>query len=145
MRRVHRSALLPYKSEQVFDIVNDVLSYPDFLPWCAKSELLEQSGDSLVGRLTIAKGGVSQTFTTRNTLSPPGHMHLALVEGPFTTLEGDWQIHPLGDEGCRVEMTLKFEFDSRLAGMILGRVFEQAADTMVDAFCDRADEMYRKR
>ena len=112
MKSVARSALLPYSTQQMFDVVNNVEAYPDFLPWCESSEVLEASEKSLTARLCIAKGGVKQSFVTRNDLNPPDHMHLQLVEGPFRILEGDWQFKPLGDDGCRIEMNLRFEMDS---------------------------------
>lgn len=142
MKRVERSALLPYSAEQMFDVVNEVEAYPAFLPWCDETEVLESSPDSLTARLTISKGGLKQSFSTRNVLKRPTHMQLRLVEGPFRLLEGDWRFTALGDAGCRIDMDLRFEMDSRLAKMVLGKVFEKAADTLVEAFCERADYLY---
>lgn len=142
MKRVERSALLPYSAEQMFDVVNDVTAYPEFLPWCDRTEILEATETTLVARLSLSKGGVQQSFSTRNQLQRPSRMHLELVEGPFRLLEGDWQFTALGDSGCRVEMNLRFEMDSKLAKMVLGKVFEKAADTLVEAFCERADHLY---
>ena len=128
----------------MFDVVNDVDGYPDFLPWCDESRIIESSEHEMVASLTIARGGVRHSFTTRNRLERPGRMTLTLVDSPFKTLEGEWRFHQLGEDGCRVEMTLSFDFDSRLAGMVLAKVFEHAADTMVDAFCDRAEQLNRE-
>lgn len=145
MKRVERSALLPYTADQIFDVVNDVAAYPDFLPWCDESKIIESTESALIASLTISKSGMRQSFTTRNILNRPQRMSLKLVDGPFKTLEGDWRFTQLGEDGCRIEMTLIFEMDSRLAGMMLGRVFEKAADTLVDAFCRRADSLYGGR
>ncbi len=142
MKHVERSALLPYSAEQMFDVVNDVTAYPEFLPWCDRTEILEATNTMLIARLWLSKGGVQQAFSTRNQLQRPAQMHLELEEGPFRLLEGDWQFTALGDAGCRVEMNLRFEMDSKLAGMVLGKVFEKAADTLVQAFCERADDLY---
>lgn len=142
MRQVTRSALLAYSAEQMFDVVNDVARYQEFLPWCSSSEVLSSSETHMVARLTIAKGSLSQQFTTRNELERPFSIHLHLVDGPFSTLEGRWHFQPLGDDGCKIEMVLNFEMSSRMLGAILARVFDQATDTLVDAFCARAAAIY---
>lgn len=138
MKRVERSALLPLSAEQVFDVVNDVAAYPDFLPWCDQSRVLEASATEMQAQLTIAKGAIRQNFTTLNRLSRPERIDISLIEGPFSSLEGSWRFTALGEGGCKVELKLSFDFDSRLANLALGKVFEQAADTLVDAFSQRA-------
>jgi ribosome-associated toxin RatA of RatAB toxin-antitoxin module len=142
MRTVNRSALVPHSPRQMYDIINDVVSYPQFLPWCVGSHVLASSDDQLVARLDLALGGLSQSFTTRNQLSPPHGMTLELVDGPFSMLAGRWSLLPLGDEGCKVSMQLRFEFNSLLVNAALGRVFTNATDQMVDAFCRRADTLH---
>lgn len=142
MRQVERSALVPYSAVQMFEVVNDVASYPAFLPWCVASELLESSSSVIVARLDLAKGRIRQSFTTRNELDPPNHISISLVAGPFSLLKGEWHFKQLGDEGCKVEMNLKFDFDNRLMNATLGKVFSAAADRLVDAFCERADVLY---
>jgi ribosome-associated toxin RatA of RatAB toxin-antitoxin module len=143
MKQVKRSALLPYSCEQMFDVVNDVISYPVFLPWCDASEIIEQSDREMVARLTLAKAGMRQSFTTRNRLERPNAIDMGLVDGPFRSLEGHWRFSALGDDGCKVDMNLRFDFSSKLANMALGKVFEQAADSLVDAFCIRAEKLYQ--
>ena len=143
MKTVERSALLPVTPGPVFDVVNDVASYPLFLPWCDASEILESSDTVMRARLGIARGGLRQSFVTLNRLQRPEQIDISLVEGPFRELKGVWRFQPLGDSGCKVSLKLTFEFDSRIAGMALGRVFEQAADRMVDAFSRRVMEVCR--
>ena len=142
MHEVHRSALMPYSAKQMFDVVNDVVSYPAFLPWCVASELLESSSTVIVARLVLAKGGIRQSFSTRNELHSPDHISMSLVEGPFSLLKGEWHFTQLGDEGCKIEMNLRFDFDNRLMNATLGKVFAVAADRLVDSFCERADALY---
>lgn len=142
MTRVTRSALVMHSAQEMYDLVNDCESYPAFLPWCSDATLIEASDTHMVGRLEIAKAGIRHTFTTRNTLTAPRHIHLALVDGPFKKLEGDWHFEPLSDEACKVSLTMEFEFAGKLLSMALGGVFNQAANTLVDAFCQRADEVY---
>ena len=142
MRQVDRSALLPYSAEQMFELVNDVSAYPAFLPWCNASRIISVEPEVLVAELTVARSGITQSFTTRNLLYRPERIELQLVDGPFKKLAGSWDFRSLGQDGCRVEMQLSFEVDSRLAGVLLERVFEQATNSLVDAFCQRADELY---
>jgi len=142
MRIVNRSALVPHSPRQMYDIINDVVSYPEFLPWCVGGHILSQSDDVLVARLDLAMAGLSQSFTTRNQLSPPHGMTLVLVDGPFSLLAGRWSLQPLGEEGCKVSMQLRFEFNSQLVNAALGRVFTNATDQMVEAFCRRADVLH---
>jgi ribosome-associated toxin RatA of RatAB toxin-antitoxin module len=142
MREVQRSALVPYSAKQMFDVVNDVVSYPAFLPWCVDVKLLASSSTVIVARLDLAKGRIRQSFSTRNELDSPNHISMSLVEGPFSLLKGEWHFTQLGDEGCKVEMNLRFDFNNRLMNATLGKVFSVAADRLVDAFCERADVLY---
>ncbi|MBQ75508.1 MAG: ubiquinone-binding protein [Gammaproteobacteria bacterium] len=142
MKEVVRSALMPYSAAQMFAVVNDVLAYPSFLPWCVGSEIITSTNTELVARLDLARAGVKQSFSTRNKLDAPHHMQISLVEGPFSLLEGDWHFHQLGDDGCKVEMNIRFDFDKHLMNAALGRVFSAAVDRLVSAFCERADELY---
>ncbi len=143
MKHVERSALLPYSPQQMFDIVNDVGSYPAFLPWCDSSRVLEQSDHEMVAEISVAKAGIQQSFVTRNQLSAPDSIRMALEDGPFSSLEGSWTFEAMGDAGCKVQMSLTFDFNSKLMHKALGAVFESAVETMVDAFCSRADELYK--
>lgn len=142
MTTVTRSALVMHSAREMYDLVNDCESYPKFLPWCSNATLIESSEVHMVGKLEIAKAGIKHSFTTRNTLEAPHHIHLQLVDGPFKKLEGDWKFEALSEEACKVTLTMEFEFASKLLSMALGGVFNQAANTMVEAFCKRADEVY---
>ncbi len=142
MQKIERSALVPYSAEQMFDIINDVEAYSEFLPWCESAELLSRTESELVGRLTLSRGNVRQTFTTRNKTDRPHTMTIDLVEGPFKALTGRWTFTQIGEGGCRVHLKLGFEFDSRFMNFTFGKVFGAAADRLVDAFCKRADKLY---
>jgi len=133
---------MPCTAQQMFDVVNDVEQYPKFLPWCVSSEVIESNPYLMVARLVLAKGGIRQSFSTHNTLQAPTRISIALVEGPFSTLEGQWDFKQLGDDGCKVDMRLRFDFDSRVMNVTLGKVFNSAADKMVDAFCEQAGRLY---
>jgi ribosome-associated toxin RatA of RatAB toxin-antitoxin module len=142
VKEISRSALLPFSAEQMFDVVNDVALYQDYLPSCSRSEVIESSPELMVARLTLSRAGVSQQFTTRNKLAAPQRIDLQLVEGPFTTLNGYWLFSQLGEDGCKTEMNLKFDFNSRMLNATFGKVFEQVADSLVEAFCERAKVLY---
>ncbi len=142
MRRIERSALMPYSADAMFAVVNDVVSYPRFLPWCEGSEVITQTPDELVARLDLAGAGIKRSFTTRNVLCRPQSIEVSLLEGPFSRLDGSWCFTELGEDASKVEMVLAFDFDNKLLSRALARVFDAAADKMVDAFCSRADQLY---
>ncbi|MBR9827156.1 MAG: type II toxin-antitoxin system RatA family toxin [Oceanospirillales bacterium] len=142
MTQVNRSALVMHTAEQMFDLVNDVRSYPHFLPWCASTEVVSESDEALVATLHLSKGGLKYSFTTRNELSRPAKMDIALVEGPFSSLHGHWVFTPLSDEASKVELTLSFEFKGKLTGLAMSKVFSSVATTLVDAFVSRAEQVY---
>ncbi|SEL44445.1 Ribosome association toxin PasT (RatA) of the RatAB toxin-antitoxin module [Atopomonas hussainii] len=142
MMCIQRSALLPVSAQVLYDLVNDVASYPQFLPWCDSSEVLEVSAEQMTARLTIAKGGVNQSFVTRNTLVPGERIEMNLVEGPFSRLNGVWHFKALGEHACKISLDLSFDYAGTLAKATLGPLFNQAANTMVDAFCQRAKQLY---
>lgn len=140
--RIHRSALLPYPAQALYDLVNDVGRYPDFLPWCNSTEVLEVSETQMRARLEVAKGGLSQRFLTRNSLLPGESIEMHLEEGPFTQLHGIWTFKALGDKACKISLDLTFDYAGALVKATLGPLFNQAANTLVDAFCERAKQMY---
>ncbi len=137
-----RSAIVPYSATQMYDLVNDVESYPKFLPWCASVRLLSRDASQLKATISLSKGGIKQSFTTLNRLAPSHRIDMDLVQGPFSRLSGAWQFEPLGESGCRVSLDMEFEYKSGLLGIAFGRVFAEVADSLVDAFCRRARECY---
>lgn len=140
---IDKSALVMHSAERMFDVVNDIPRYPEFLPWCAGAEVHDVSGDQLTASLDVAKGGVRHRFTTRNELLVPERIDMVLVDGPFRDLRGQWHFRALSDSACKVVLQLEFEFSGKLARMAFGPVFSQAANTMVEAFCRRADQLHR--
>lgn len=142
MREIRRQALVAYSAEAMFDLVNDVDAYPEFLPWC-KSAAINEEGEQdgvryRIATIEVAKGGISRSFTTRNVLERPRRLQLELVDGPFRHLVGDWRFEPLDENACKVELQLTFEFSSGLMTLVFGPVFNQIGETMLDAFVRRA-------
>ncbi|BCD84878.1 ribosome association toxin RatA [Pseudomonas solani] len=139
---IQRSALLPYPAQALYDLVNDVARYPEFLPWCSSSEVLEVSETEMVASLGVAKGGLSQRFVTRNRLVPGQVIEMNLEEGPFSELHGVWNFKALGEKACKISLDLSFDYAGPIVKATLGPLFNQAANTLVDAFCQRAKQLH---
>lgn len=142
MARIQRTAIVSHTPEQMFDLVNDIEAYPRFLPWCRSARVLGQGDDWIRARVEMAKGALHRSFTTRNTLEPHRRIRIALEDGPFRKLEGDWHFEPTAQGGCRVALDLEFEFAGRMLSAVAGPIFSQIASTLVDSFHRRADELY---
>lgn len=145
MREVQRSALVPYSATQMFTLVDDVESYPDFLPWCKSTEVHSRDEETLEATIELQRGEISKKFRTRNSNTPPSRIDIALVEGPFRHLQGRWEFEQLDDAGSKVELNLSFEFASSMIDVVLGRFFENTCNSLIEAFNHRADELYGKR
>lgn len=143
MAHITKSALVMHSARQMFELVNDVESYPDFLPWCSAARLLSRSEQEICGELEVSRAGVQQRFSTCNRLYPYERIEIVLKQGPFKQLRGGWYFSSLREDACKVELVLTFEFSGVLMNAAFGVVFRQIADTLVDAFCQRANEVYR--
>ncbi|OZY87762.1 ubiquinone-binding protein [Cellvibrio mixtus] len=141
--KVERSALVNYSAQQMFDLINDIEAYPQFMDGCTGARILARGDDWVEARLELSKAGVSQSFVTRNQLQPPLSMTLNLVDGPFKYLRGEWRFSPLGDNACKVSFTLEFELQNRLLGLAVGKLFEAVSNRQVDALCARAKALYQ--
>ncbi|MBP0999118.1 type II toxin-antitoxin system RatA family toxin [Serratia fonticola] len=142
MPQISRSVLVPFSAEQMYQLVNDVHSYPDFLPGCTGSRVIAASPNEMTAAVEVAKAGISKTFTTRNTLLDNQSINMQLVDGPFRKLMGGWQFTALSPEACKVELHLDFEFTNKLIELAFGKVFKELAGSMVQAFTQRAKEVY---
>jgi ribosome-associated toxin RatA of RatAB toxin-antitoxin module len=141
MTMVRRMAFVPFSAVQMFDLVNDVASYPSFLPWCAGSEILAQEPGRMRARLRLKKGPLDASFTTENRLQPGRSITLALVDGPFSRLHGQWHFEP-ADGGSMVRLEMEFEFSGKLLGKVFATAFKPIADSLVEAFKTRAYAVY---
>lgn len=142
MTVVQKSALVRFSAQQMFDLVNDIEAYPQFLPWCAGSRIIKREGDVVEAELTISKGGFRKSFSTRNTIDHGGKITVSLLDGPFSYLEGVWNFMPLRDDASKISLDLEFEMSSALANLAFGAVFNQICNTMVASFTDRAKTVY---
>lgn len=142
MKKISRTVLLNYSAEQMFDIVADVEGYPGFLPWCGGAQVLEQTETLMRATILIQKLGLKKSFTTRNTLTQGERMEMQLVDGPFKSLNGEWCFKALDKSACKVSFVIEFEVESGLMSQLLGNIFEQIANTLVDSFVERAKTVY---
>lgn len=142
MITISRSALLPYQSRRLFDLVNDVESYPEYMDGCVGAEVLLRQEDMLEARLDLARGGISQSFSTRNRLLGTQAITLELIDGPFDHFEGRWGFHALGDTACKISLDLEFRVNSALVGLAASRLLERVTDNLVDALGRRARVVY---
>lgn len=142
MYTINRSALVTYSDKQMYDLINDIDSYQQFLPWCGDSRIIEATEAHITGAVTIAFKGIHKTFITRNTLVPYSEIRMQLVDGPFNRLSGSWRFKALNPAACKISLDLEFGFANRVVGKVLGPVFATIADSMVESFCARAEVVY---
>lgn len=142
MTCINKSALIPYSAEKMYQLVADVDNYEQFLPWCGRSTVLSQTDDEVKGQIEIQHTGMNKTFTTLNRMQKNKMIEMRLLEGPFKHLQGFWRFDALDENGCKISLDLEFEFSNKLVSMAFGPVFSQIANSMVDAFCKRANEIY---
>jgi ribosome-associated toxin RatA of RatAB toxin-antitoxin module len=140
MREVKRSALIAESPARMYELVNDIERYPEFVPWCVGARVVSRTDHEVVATLNIKRGPLKAEFTTRNLLEPASRVLMQFVSGPFRVLEGLWTLTALGDLGCRVELEMRFEFANRVAGTLFEPLFEDTAASLVDAFVKRARE-----
>ncbi len=145
MATVKKSALVLYSAAEMYNLVNDIENYPQFLPWCRSASVVLCGEDELRATIEMAKGAVHKTFTTSNRMQKHKMIDIRLLEGPFQRLEGYWRFDPLRADACKVSLDMEFEFSSTLLRKVIEPVFKQIASSLVDAFCKRAVDIYGKR
>ena len=139
MPTVTKSVIVAHAPERMFELVDRVEDYPDFLPWCSGTRLIERTPDITRARIDVGYHGLTTHFSTRNTKDRPRRMEIRLEEGPFQKLEGEWRFTPLGDAGCRVELAIDYELASSAMAHVLAPAFGHIMETLVDRFVARAD------
>ena len=143
MAQVSRSALVPYSAEDMFCLVNDVASYPQFMDGCQSVEIIEHTEQLMVASLCLKKAGVEVNLTTKNQLVPGVSIEMSLQDGPFSSFKGLWQFKALSDSASKLSLDLEFEFKRRGLGSLAAGMFSGVANNLVDALCRRADEVYK--
>ena len=138
MREIKRSALVSKPPAEMFALINDIESYPEFLPWCTHARVQSRSQTEIVATLVVRQGALHGEFTTRNTLEPDRSILMHLVSGPFRVFQGEWRLTPIEANGCRVELAARFAFRNPLTAMLFEPRFAQTVGSLVDAFVARA-------
>jgi len=138
---IHHELIVPHSAEQMFVLVNNIPDYPQFLPYCKSSQILSQAENEVRATLVLAGGGFQKSFSTCNRLHPFKMIEIKLLDGPFRQLEGFWRFEAL-THGCKVSLDLEFEFSGKLLALAFGPVFNQVANTLVEAFRKRAEVVY---
>ena len=139
---VEKSVLVGHSAQQMFTLVDAVEAYPQFLPWCNDASVIYRDEHRTRATIHINYHGVKHSFTTENAKTPPQSMTIKLVEGPFKVLDGNWRFVALAEDACKIEFRLHYEFSSWILEKLVGPVFSYIANTMVDAFVQRADKVY---
>ena len=154
MKHVKRSVLLWYSPREMYELVTAVEDYPTFLPWCAQADVVAQHDDGVTARLTLVKGGLRHAFTTRNRHRNGEQVRVELIDGPFSELEGSWLFLPVARGGatrdadasaCRIEFDLRYTFANRALESLVSPVFDRIANTLVDSFVRRAEQVHGPR
>ena len=144
MHSARKSVLVPYGARQMFDLVDDVARYPEFVPWCSGSEVLAQHENGKTARLDINYHGVRAHFTTDNANAPPESIVVTLKDGPFRHLHGEWSFRALAEDACKVEFVIAYVFKTHVLETLVGPVFSHICNTFIDAFVHRAERRYAK-
>lgn len=139
---VNQSSLVPYSAEQMYQLVNDYEKYPQFLSGCIDAKTISRGNNELEAELQIQKLGISQSFSTHNKMLPNERIEMKLVNGPFRQLQGAWNFQPFDEQSCKISLYLEFEFSNPVVGMVFGKIFNELTLKMVNAFKQRAKEVY---
>ncbi|WP_427834012.1 type II toxin-antitoxin system RatA family toxin [Actinobacillus pleuropneumoniae] len=139
---VNQSSLVPYSAEQMYQLVNDYEKYPQFLSGCIGAKTISRGNNELKAELQIQKLGISQSFSTHNKMLPNERIEMKLVNGPFRQLQGAWNFQPFDEQSCKISLYLEFEFSNPVVGMVFGKIFNELTLKMVNAFKQRAKEVY---
>ncbi|MDX1519135.1 MAG: type II toxin-antitoxin system RatA family toxin [Gammaproteobacteria bacterium] len=139
---IRKTATLPYTSGQMYTLVNDIESYPEFLPWCSEAQVHERYDDRLKASLTLKAGKLEHTLMTENSMEEDRLIQVRLIEGPFKHLTGSWHFRDQDDSRCHITLEMQFEFKNRILKMALNKTFNKIVNSLVDAFSQRARELY---
>lgn len=142
MQNICRSALVPFSAKQMYQLVDDIDNYNNFVPYCQTACVLERNPERVTAKLEVAKSGLAKSFTTVNTLRPYEFIGMELIDGPFSHLSGGWRFKALSETACKIELDLNFEFSNKLTTLAFSKVFHKLVQSMVSAFTTQAEKIY---
>lgn len=143
MAKIYYQKKEPFTPAQMFELVNDIKHYPEFIPDCIDANIINIEDNWVSAYIEVEKFGFRKRFSTCNTLHYPHTIELNLLNGPFRFLKGSWQFHSLEDNTTEVEFSLEFEFNNKLLDLTFSTIFKEIMQNMVEAFSRRAHEVYR--
>ncbi|MGN7612756.1 type II toxin-antitoxin system RatA family toxin [Magnetococcales bacterium HHB-1] len=136
---------VPYTPQQMYDLVVDMDSYPQFIPWCIQASKSDVKSDRFLAHMTVAFKGIRETFTTLDRVIPGKRVDIELKKGPFKHLKSTWVFEPMKkSSGTQIDFIIDFKFKSKLLDLTMGPVFYQATKKMVAAFTQRAHDLYKE-
>jgi ribosome-associated toxin RatA of RatAB toxin-antitoxin module len=144
MNEIRRSALLAYSADVIYQLINDVEAYPQYMDGCVGAEVLAHTDGTMDARLDLSRAGIRLSFVTHNTLTPGRSVRLKLIDGPFENLTGEWSLLALGSDACKVSLHLQFALANSVVGIATRQLFNSVANNLVDALVKRANEQYGK-
>ncbi|MEW5009502.1 MAG: type II toxin-antitoxin system RatA family toxin [Cycloclasticus sp.] len=142
MHKIERSALVRHSAVDMFDLVNDVAAYPEFLKWCRSSRVISESAEEMTAELEIAWKVLHKVFSTKNTLKAGESIRMSLMSGPFESMHGLWYFKHLREDACKITMEIEFEFKNSVSNFVFSSIFNQIYGSLMDSFIKRADEIY---
>ena len=145
MTEIHKKTEVPYSSDEMYSLVNNIEAYPEFLPWCTDANVSNANEHQLTASVALEAGKIKQTFTTENTMQPGKFIKMQLVKGPFKYLHGFWQFQPINNHASTVSLDMEFEFKNKLLKLALNTTFNKIMDSLVSSFIKRAEDVYGKR
>lgn len=145
MGNISKTAVVHYTAEQMYNLVNDIEAYPQFLPWCTDASVQNRTETGLTASVSLATGKIRHTFTTENTMRPGRQIDVRLISGPFSYLNGSWKFEPAGNALCRIDLQMNFEFKNKLLKLTLSPVFNKFMSTLVSSFIERAEKIHGKQ
>ncbi len=145
MTEISKTTVVPYTPNEMYALVNDIESYPAFLPWCIAAKILSKKEESLIASLSLAMGKIKQSFTTENTMREGLRIDIRLIDGPFKHLSGYWKFNPEDEQSCHIQLHMNYEFKNKIIKYALGKVFYIVMNTLVESFVQRAQQIYGNR
>jgi ribosome-associated toxin RatA of RatAB toxin-antitoxin module len=145
MTEIIKTTVVPYTPEEMYVLVNDIESYPIFLPWCTAAKILSQQEERLTAKLSLALGKIKQSFTTENIMQDGSKIEMRLIEGPFKHLSGYWKFNQEDEQSCQIQLHMHFEFKNKIIKHTLGKAFYKVMDSLVESFVQRAQQIYGNR
>jgi ribosome-associated toxin RatA of RatAB toxin-antitoxin module len=139
MHNIHKSAIVLHPAQKMFQLVDSVENYPQFLPWCGSTQIIERDNDKTIASIEISYKGLRQTFTTENTKKQNQEMIIKLINGPFKSLSGQWIFKNLDKDSCQIELKLEYEFSNVILEKLISPVFNMIANTFIDEFIKEAN------